>query len=59
MRFPAQPQAKVFPLEFHPCSPLTSLGPRERRVNMATWLCSQMRDALNLDCEDGARELFT
>ena len=33
------------------------MGPRERRVNMATWLCSQMRDALNLDCEDGSREL--
>ena len=37
--------------------PLTSLGPRERRVNMATWLCGQMREALNLDCgaEDGSR----
>ena len=34
-------------------SPLTSLGPRERRVNMATWLCGQMQEALNLDCKDG------
>jgi len=33
-------------------SPLTSLGPRERRVNMATYLLSQLRNALNLDTEN-------
>ena len=29
--------------------PLTSLGPRERRVSMATYLLSQIRIALNMD----------
>ena len=31
--------------------PLSSLGPRERRVTMATFLCSQLRIALNMDTE--------
>ena len=33
-------------------SPLTSLGPRERRVTMATYLLTQLRHALNLDTEN-------
>jgi len=32
--------------------PLSSLGPRERRVNMATYLLTQLRNALNLDTEN-------
>ena len=32
--------------------PLSSLGPRERRVSMATSLCSQLRIALNMDTEN-------
>ena len=32
--------------------PLSSLGPRERRVSMATYLCSQLRIALNMDTEN-------
>ena len=31
--------------------PLSSLGPRERRVSMATYLLSQLRIALNMDTE--------
>ena len=31
--------------------PLTSLGPRERRVSMATYLLTQLRIALNMDTE--------
>jgi len=33
--------------------PLTSLGPRERRVSMATYLLSQLRVALNMDPTQG------
>merc|ERR1711970_1154953 len=33
-------------------NPLTSLGPRERRVSMATYLLTQLRNALNMDCEN-------
>ena len=31
--------------------PLSSLGPRERRVSMATYLLSMLRIALNMDTE--------
>jgi len=33
-------------------NPLTSLGPRERRVTMATYLLTQLRNALNMDTEN-------
>ena len=32
--------------------PLTSLGPRERNVSMATYILSQLRIALNMDTQN-------